>query len=187
MVPEEGDPIAAAEALIAAGRAHEAALGLRARLAEGRGGALARATLVKALLASNDVEGALAEAREAVSLNPGLPLLLVSLGEALLAAENLPAAIAELQRAPLRAFSPAAPGLRRARRTRRWRFSRAWIRQCRVWRGGKRGPKRSGARRGPIRAMCVICSTNSPPNMTRACAGSSPMRRRRFWARWPTA
>src|SRR5580700_3959533 len=99
MVPEEGDPIEAVEALIAAGRAHEAARDLRARLTQGRGGALARATLVKALLASNDVEGALAEAREAVSLNPGLPLLLVSLGEALLAAENLPAAIAELQRA----------------------------------------------------------------------------------------
>ena len=94
-----GDPIAAAEALIAAGQAHEAARNLRARLAEGRGGALARAMLVKALLASNDVEGALAEAREAVSLNPDLPLLLVSLGEALLAVENLPAAIAELQRA----------------------------------------------------------------------------------------
>jgi len=99
MVPEESDPIAAAEALIAAGRAHEAALNLRARLAQRRGGALARATLVKALMASNDVEGALIEAREAVSLNPGLPLLLVSLGEALLAANNLPAAIAELQRA----------------------------------------------------------------------------------------
>ena len=93
------DPLAAAEALIAGGKAHEAALDLRARLAAGRGGALARALLVKALLASNDVEGALAEAREAVSLNPELPLLLVSLGEALLAAENLPAAIAELQRA----------------------------------------------------------------------------------------
>ena len=93
------DPLAAAEDLIAQGRAHEAARALRARLAEGRGGALARAVLVKALLASNDVEGALAEAREAVSLNPQLPLCLVSLGEALLAAENLPAAIAELQRA----------------------------------------------------------------------------------------
>jgi predicted TPR repeat methyltransferase len=98
-VTEPHDPIAAAEALIAAGQAHEAARNLRARLAQGRGGALARATLVKALLASNDVEGALAEAREAVSLNPDLPLLLVSLGEALLAAENLPGAIAELQRA----------------------------------------------------------------------------------------
>ncbi len=97
--PEQEDPIAAAQELIAEGRAHAAALALRARLAEGRGGTLARITLVKALLASNDVRGALAEAREAVSLNPDLPAVLVALGEALLAAENLPAAIAELQRA----------------------------------------------------------------------------------------
>jgi predicted TPR repeat methyltransferase len=93
------NPIAAAEALIAAGHAHDAARDLRARLAAGRGGALARVTLVKALLASGDVEGALAEAREAVSLNPDVALVLVALGEALLAAENLPAAIGELQRA----------------------------------------------------------------------------------------
>ena len=93
------DPIAAAEALIAGGRAHDAARDLRARLAEGRGGALMRIALVKALIASGDIEGALAEAREAVSLCPDVPGVLVALGEALLAAENLPAAIAELQRA----------------------------------------------------------------------------------------
>jgi predicted TPR repeat methyltransferase len=98
-VPDDSDPIADAEALIAAGRAHEAARDLRARLADGRGGALARTSLVTALLASGDVRGALAEAREAVSLNPDLPAVLVALGQALLAAENLPAAIAELQRA----------------------------------------------------------------------------------------
>ncbi|HWC63129.1 MAG TPA: tetratricopeptide repeat protein, partial [Rhizomicrobium sp.] len=84
---------------IAAGKAHDAARMLTARLAEGKGGALARVTLVKALLAAGEVEAALAEAREAVSLNPGLPQVLVALGEALLAAENLPAAISELQRA----------------------------------------------------------------------------------------
>ena len=96
---DKGDPIAQAQALIAAGRAHEAVRDLRSRLADGRGGALARTTLVSALLASGDVRGALAEAREAVSLNPDLPAVLVALGQALLAAENLPAAIAELQRA----------------------------------------------------------------------------------------
>lgn len=95
----ESDPIADAQALIAAGRPHDAARDLRARLAGGRGGALARTTLVTALLASGDVRGALAEAREAVSLNPDVPAVLVALGQALLAAENLPAAIAELQRA----------------------------------------------------------------------------------------
>ena len=95
----ESDPIAQAQAQIAAGHAHEAARALRARLADGRGGALARTMLVTALLASGDVRGALAEAREAVSLNPDLPAVLVALGQALLAAENLPAAIAEFQRA----------------------------------------------------------------------------------------
>ena len=112
------DPIEAARALIAAGRAHQAALDLRARLAEGRGGALMRVALVAALLASKDVQGALAEAREAVSLNPDLPEVLVALGEALLAAENLPAAIAELQRA-LR----LDPGHVRAR----YLTGRAWL------------------------------------------------------------
>jgi hypothetical protein len=43
------DPIAAAEALIASGRADQAARDLRARLAAGRGGLLARITLVHAL------------------------------------------------------------------------------------------------------------------------------------------
>ena len=95
----DDDPISRAQAMIADGRAHDAARDLRARLEEGRGGALARVTLVQALLASGDVLGAVAEAREAVSLNPGLPAVLVALGEALLAAENLPAAISELQRA----------------------------------------------------------------------------------------
>jgi predicted TPR repeat methyltransferase len=95
----EDDPIAEAEALIAAGRAAEAARALSARLTAGRGGLLARLTLVKALLAADDVAGALREAREAASLNPGLAPALVALGEALLAAQALPAAIAELQRA----------------------------------------------------------------------------------------
>ncbi len=99
MIENTGDPIEAAEALIAAGRGSEAAQDLRARLAAGRGGVLARITLVKALLASNDVEAALAAARDAALLNPDAAVVLVALGEALLAAENLPAAIAELQRA----------------------------------------------------------------------------------------
>jgi predicted TPR repeat methyltransferase len=99
MVPDTDDPIATAQAWIAEGKAHDAARMLRARLADGRGGALARITLVKALLAAGEVEAALAEARDAVSLNPNLPQILVTLGEALLAAENLPAAIAEFQRA----------------------------------------------------------------------------------------
>jgi predicted TPR repeat methyltransferase len=96
---EEGDPIEQAEALIALGHADQAAHDLQARLAAGRGGLLARLTLVKALLASNDANSALAQAREAVSLNPSVALAVLALGETLLAADALPAAIAELQRA----------------------------------------------------------------------------------------
>ena len=96
---EGGDPIEAAEALIAAGRAGEAAAGLRERLAAGRGGALARITLIEALLATGDFAGALAEAREAAGLHANIAPVLTALGEALLAAEQLPTAIAELQRA----------------------------------------------------------------------------------------
>ncbi|MDB5735814.1 MAG: hypothetical protein JWN16_2451 [Alphaproteobacteria bacterium] len=106
----DGDPIEAAEALIASGRAAEAARDLRARLIAGRGGLLARLTLIKALLADGDSGSALAEAREAVSLNPGIAVAILALGEALLAADLLPTAIAELQRA-LR----LDPGLVRAR------------------------------------------------------------------------
>jgi predicted TPR repeat methyltransferase len=95
----DGDPIEAAEALIASGRAAEAAATLRERLAAGRGGVLARITLVNALLAAGDGPGALAEAREAASLQPNVAPVLVALGQALLAAEQLPTAIAELQRA----------------------------------------------------------------------------------------
>jgi len=108
---EEGEnPIEAAEALIASGRADEAARSLRQRLAAGRGGLLARLTLVKALLAAGDADGALAEAREAVSLNPDVAVAVLALGEALLAVQALPTAITELQRA-LR----LDPGLTRAR------------------------------------------------------------------------
>jgi predicted TPR repeat methyltransferase len=96
---EEGDPIEAAEALIASGRAQEAARDLRARLEAGRGGLQARLTLVKALLAAGDTQAALAEARETVSLNPSVAVAVLALGEALLAADALPTAIAELQRA----------------------------------------------------------------------------------------
>lgn len=95
----EGDPIEAAEALIASGRAAEAAAALRARLDQGRGGALARITLVTALLAAGDAPAALAEAREAASLFPNVGAVVTALGEALMACEHLPTAIAELHRA----------------------------------------------------------------------------------------
>jgi predicted TPR repeat methyltransferase len=114
----DGDPIAAAQALIADGQAAEAARQLRQRLAAGRGGALARITLVRALLAAHDRPGALAEAREAVSLHANVAPVVTALGEALLAAGQLPTAIAELQRA-LR----LDPGHADARRL----LARAWL------------------------------------------------------------
>ena len=95
----EGDPIEAARALIDSGRAAEAAATLRARLAAGRGGALAWITLVEALLAAKDVRGAVEEARQAVSLHPNIAPVVVQLGLALMAAGQMPTAIAELQRA----------------------------------------------------------------------------------------
>ncbi len=106
----DGDPLEHAENLIAQGRAADAAAFLRARLAANRGGLLARLLLVRALGEAADLPGALDEAREAVSLNPGVPQAVVALGEVLLKAGQLPTAIAELQRA-LR----LDPGLVRAR------------------------------------------------------------------------
>jgi predicted TPR repeat methyltransferase len=112
------DPIEEAQALIASGRAGEAVEKLRARLAAGRGGLLARLTLARALTAIGQVQQALEEAREAVALNPGVAAAALALGEALLAAELLPVAIAELQRA-LR-LDPALD-------TARLRLAEAWL------------------------------------------------------------
>ena len=114
----ETDPIADAEDLIASGQAQKAAQDLRARLAAGRGGLLARLTLVKALLTSGDNHAALEEAREASSLNPGVAVAAMTLGEVLLALGALPTAIAELQRA-----SRLDPGLDQAR----FLTGRAWL------------------------------------------------------------
>jgi len=114
----ETDPGDAATALIAQGRAGEAVRGLRALLEEGRGGLLTRLTLVRALLADNDIAAALEEARDAVLLNPGAAPALLALGEALLAAGALPAAIAELREA-LR----IDPALSRAQ----FLIARAWL------------------------------------------------------------
>jgi predicted TPR repeat methyltransferase len=98
-LPADGDPIEHAETLIAEGRPEDAAAFLTGRIAAGRGGLLARLTLVQALLAAGDVDTALEAARETAHLNPHVPLAIVALGDALLAAGLLPTAIAEFQRA----------------------------------------------------------------------------------------
>jgi predicted TPR repeat methyltransferase len=95
----DGDPLEYAEDLMREGRAAEAAAFLRARLEQGRGGLLARLVLIRALGEANDLPAALAEAREAVSLNPNIAQAVVALGEVLLKLEQLPTAIAEFQRA----------------------------------------------------------------------------------------
>ncbi|HWY13884.1 MAG TPA: methyltransferase domain-containing protein [Rhizomicrobium sp.] len=93
------DPVAAAEALIAEGRASEAAALLGKFLSANRGGLLMRLTMQKALAASGDKAGALAMARETALANANIALAALALGDALLAADQLPTAIGEFQRA----------------------------------------------------------------------------------------
>jgi predicted TPR repeat methyltransferase len=114
----EDDPLAAAEALIAEGRAREVADALAVRLAAGRGGLLARLMRTRALLAAGDAPAALAEAREVAALHPAAAPAALALGEALLGAGLLPTAIAELQRAVR-----IDPGLDAAR----LRLGEAWL------------------------------------------------------------
>jgi predicted TPR repeat methyltransferase len=109
-LPDEGDPLEHAAALIETGRPAEAARFLQARLDAGRGGLLARLELVRAWLAAGDIAAALETARETATLNPTIGLAIVALGDALLAAGHLPTAIAEYQRA-LR-LDPGAPDAR---------------------------------------------------------------------------
>ena len=170
----ETDPIGDAEALIASGRAAEAVRELRARLAAGRGGLLARLTLVKALLESGARQGALEEAREAVALNPAAAMAVMALGEVLLRLGALPAAIAELQRA-LR----LDPALEQAR----FLIGCAWLdageaekaleifeawRRRRISKPGSFARAPCCGRRVPTPDMSGISSINSPPITTRA-------------------
>ena len=93
------DPIERAEALIAEGRARDAAALLAQAIEAGRAGLLARLTHVRALIAAGDAHAAVAAARETALLNPSVSAAALSLGEALLAAGVLPTAIGEFQRA----------------------------------------------------------------------------------------
>ena len=98
MLPDN-DPLADADALIAEGRAVEAARRLASLLEAGRGGMLLRLTLVRARLASGEITAALNDAREIALNHPQAAAAAVCLGEALLAAGQLPTAIGEFQRA----------------------------------------------------------------------------------------
>ncbi len=98
LLPDE-NPIAAAESLIARGRAEDAVRLLRDRVEGGRGGLLLRLTLQQALLAAGANAEALAQARETALTNPDAAPAALALGEALLANAHLPTAIGEFQRA----------------------------------------------------------------------------------------
>lgn len=93
------DPIAESAELIAAGRADDVVARCEALIAAGRGGALIRLALGRALLALAKPSEAIAALREAASLAPSSPDIAVAMGDALAAAGALPTAIAEYQRA----------------------------------------------------------------------------------------
>jgi predicted TPR repeat methyltransferase len=93
------DPLAEANARIAAGDAHGAAEHLTAQLQAGRGGLLTRLALGRALLAAGNGDQALQVLRDAAALGPGVAEAAFALGEGLLAMGHLPTAIAEFERA----------------------------------------------------------------------------------------
>jgi len=93
------DPVAEADALIAAGKAAEAAANLQHLLAQGRGGILMRLALARALSASGDHSAALECVRDTATLAPDLPSVAIALGDVLLRSGHLPTAIGEYQRA----------------------------------------------------------------------------------------
>ena len=180
ILADDGDPIEAAEALIASGRAAEAARDL-ARAAGGRarrpagaadpgqGACWRRAT----------PRAALAEAREAVSLNPDVAVAVLALGEALLAAE----ALAHRHRRTAAGAAAGSRDLEQARVSDRLRlagggrgrqgagdFARAGNRAADRSLIGAR-PGDQGRRRAPMPAMSAICSTNSPPITTHRMIG----------------
>lgn len=94
----DDDPLARAEALIAEGRAQQAALLLQQQIGAGRGGFLARLALQKALGACGETDTALMLARETALTYPDAAPAALALGQALRACGHLPTAIAEFQR-----------------------------------------------------------------------------------------
>ena len=117
-LPPEGDPIAQADALVAQGRAAEAVALLQRWHDAGRGGLLLQAARVRALLAADDAPGAIAVARDAAALHPGVAEAALALGDALLAGHHLAVAIGEYQRA-LRLDPGSVPA--------RYRLGCAWL------------------------------------------------------------
>lgn len=101
MHPDEliADPLGVAAELIVAGRADEVVARATAMLAQGRGGALTRVALGRALTAAGKPSEAVDVLREADLLSPNTTEVVLAFGEALAASGALPTAIAEFQRA----------------------------------------------------------------------------------------
>jgi len=95
----EPDLVDAARQALAEGRAADAATLLEKNLASGRGGIFARLLLIRAYLALEQSERALALAREVALANPYVAEAALALGAALRMTGALPLAIAEFQRA----------------------------------------------------------------------------------------
>ncbi len=93
------DPLGVVFEFISAGRADEVVVHARAMLAQGRGGALTRVALGRALVAAGKAPEAVDALREADLLSPNTTEVVLAFGEALAAAGALPTAIAEFQRA----------------------------------------------------------------------------------------
>lgn len=93
------NPLDAADRLLEAGRAEEAALLLRPLVEQNRGGLAARLLLAQALDAGGAPGEALALARETAGLYADVAEAALAHGAVLLGGENLPDAIGELQRA----------------------------------------------------------------------------------------
>lgn len=93
------DPLGEADALIADGRAEDVRARCEALIARGRGGALTRVALGRALVALGRASEAVDVLREASMLSPNTAEIVLASGEALAACGSLPTAIAEFQRA----------------------------------------------------------------------------------------
>jgi len=149
------DPVGDAQRSIATGRPGEAVARLQSLLASGRGGLLLRVTLVRALIASDDISSAIATARETALLNPQAAIAAACLGEALLAAGKLATAIGEFQRA-LR----LDPNLVQARVL----LGNAWL--------------AAGEAEKALEAYAEIAAADSSPAVTAAIAQGHAMRAR---------
>ena len=173
-------PIAAAEALIAQGRAGEAARDLRARLAAGRGGVAGAGHAGQGAAGRRAMStGALAEAREAASLNPNVAAGRAGAGRGAAGGGKS----ARRHRGIAARAAGSIPDLARARGL----TGRAWLkageadkaletfaragRRRRAVQMIARGRSDQARSRAPMPAMCAISSTSSPPITTRACCG----------------